>query len=71
VDYTNLGVNYTHDAANGQTWRAFLNVTDLFDENPPPIPTDVGRGVPGSTGLATHDAIMLGRRWVLGAEFKF
>jgi outer membrane receptor protein involved in Fe transport len=71
VDYTNLGVRYSKDAAGGNSWDAFLNVTNLFDENPPIIPTGVGRSIPSSTGLTQHNAIHLGRRYVIGAEFRF
>jgi hypothetical protein len=71
VDYTNLGVRYTKDAAAGNSWDAFLTVTNLFDENPPIIPTGVGRSIPGSTGFTQHNAIHLGRRYVIGAEFRF
>ncbi|HEU4617125.1 MAG TPA: TonB-dependent receptor, partial [Gammaproteobacteria bacterium] len=71
VDYTNLVVQYTGGARQGRSWNAFLNVTNLFDENPPIIPTDVGRSIPSSTGLTLHNAIHLGRRYVVGAEFRF
>ena len=69
VDYTNLGLTYTRDGANG-TWEFFGNVVNAFDEHPPPIPTDVGRGIAGSTGYVQHNAIALGRRFVIGARLR-
>jgi iron complex outermembrane recepter protein len=70
VDYTNLGVTYTHDRANG-SWELFGNIVNAFDAHPPAIPTDVGRGIAGSTGYAQHNVLALGRRFVVGARLQF
>jgi outer membrane receptor protein involved in Fe transport len=70
VQYTNLGLTYTHGAGDGR-WQVFGNVINAFDEHPPAIPTDVGRSIPSSTGFTQHNAIALGRRYVLGARFQF
>jgi iron complex outermembrane recepter protein len=70
VNYTNLGLTYTRDSGNG-TWEFFGNIINAFDEHPPPIATDVGRSIPGSTGYVQHNAISLGRRFVVGARMQF
>lgn len=70
VDYTNLMISYASDIG-GRRWEAFANILNLFDDHPPPIPTNVGRSIPGSTGFSQHRAIAPGRRYVVGARFSF
>jgi outer membrane receptor protein involved in Fe transport len=70
INYTNLGLTYTRDSANG-SWEVFGNVQNAFDENPPRIPANVGRSIPGSTGFNQHNVIALGRRYTIGARFRF
>jgi iron complex outermembrane recepter protein len=70
VDYTNLGLTYTRDTGNG-SWEFFGNIVNAFDAHPPAIATDVGRGIAGSTGYVQHNAIALGRRFVVGARLQF
>ncbi|MDT8397791.1 MAG: TonB-dependent receptor [Pseudomonadales bacterium] len=71
VDYTNVGLTYTYETASGGSVAVFGNVTNLFNEHPPVIPTNVGRSIAGSPGLNQHNAISLGRRFVVGATAKF
>jgi len=49
----------------------FANVINAFDAHPPVIPGNVGRSIPGSTGLNQHQTIALGRRYTVGVRFDF
>ena len=69
VDYTNLTLSYSNDSGPTR-WEAFANIINLFDDDPPPIPTNVGRSIPGSTGFSPHRTMALGRRYVVGARFS-
>jgi len=70
VNYANLGLTYTGQSGNTD-WQVFANVINAFDAHPPVIPGDVGRSIPGSTGLSQHNAIAMGRRYTVGVRFDF
>ncbi|HEX7081527.1 MAG TPA: TonB-dependent receptor [Gammaproteobacteria bacterium] len=57
VSLTNLGVFWTGDTAGGNTWRASLNVNNLFDRDPV---------IAGTTLVGD----VLGRRYSLGFEYS-
>jgi outer membrane receptor protein involved in Fe transport len=65
--YTDLSLSFTPEQLEGL--RLYGTVTNLFDHAPPQTPGAIGRtgviDVPG----AVHDVI--GRRFVVGAEYRF
>jgi hypothetical protein len=62
VFYTDLNTSF---AISGQReWEIFLNVTNLFDEEPPLAPLIVGRTGTTEYNTSLHD--VLGRRFVAG-----
>ena len=50
--------------------RVYSTITNLFDHDPAILPTVGGRTGFGP-GVATIGADSLGRRYVVGAEYKF
>ncbi|HEY8519345.1 MAG TPA: TonB-dependent receptor, partial [Gammaproteobacteria bacterium] len=67
---TNLTLGYRRDLTNGATWEATLTVANLFDSDPPVIPTSVaGGGVAQTTAPAGYD--IFGRQFVLGFNYSF
>ena len=70
VNFMNLGLTYAGSTGNTE-WEVFANIINAFEEEPPIIPTNVGRSIPGSTGLSQHQTIALGRRYTVGARFDF
>jgi outer membrane receptor protein involved in Fe transport len=62
VFYTDLNASYT--ISGQREWEIFLNVTNLFDEEPPSAPGVVGRTGTSEFNTALHD--VLGRRFAAG-----
>ena len=62
IFYTDMTASYTLDGA--RDWELFLNVTNLFDREPPPVADTVGRTGTNEFNTALHD--VLGRRFVAG-----
>ncbi|HUF71838.1 MAG TPA: TonB-dependent receptor [Gammaproteobacteria bacterium] len=71
INYSNLGLTYTGGQSGDMGWEVFANVINAFNEEPPVIPTGVGRSIPGSTGLSQHRTVALGRRYVVGVRLDF
>ena len=80
VDDNSVGPIYTTDLTLGYTpekvegLRVYSTITNLFDKEPPIVPTTGGRtgfgsGVAGATVGTSGD--ILGRRYVVGVEYKF
>lgn len=72
IYYTDLSVGWRSVQLEGL--RVYSTITNLFDKDPPIFPSTGGRtgfgpGVSGSTIGSTGD--VLGRRYVVGAEYKF
>jgi outer membrane receptor protein involved in Fe transport len=60
--YTDLNASYT--ITGQREWEVFLNVTNLFDEEPPLAAQIVGRTGTNEFNTALHD--VLGRRFAVG-----
>jgi outer membrane receptor protein involved in Fe transport len=58
VNLTNLGLNYSQEMQSGSSWRASLNVNNVFDK--PPV-------IGGTTRIGDE----LGRRYSLGLDYSF
>lgn len=70
VFYTDLNLSYSGQQINGQWgWEVFFNVTNLFDEEPPPAPGTVGRTGTNEFNTGLHD--VLGRRYMAGLRVNF
>jgi outer membrane receptor protein involved in Fe transport len=67
VFYTDLNASYT--ITGQRQWEVFLNVTNLFDEEPPLAAQIVGRTGTNEFNTALHD--VLGRRFVAGFNLEF
>ena len=69
IFYTNMRLSYDFDAGNFGSHTLFLNVTNLFDVDPPVVASwnDFFGAQNGNPAL--HDE--LGRRFVVGVEFEF
>jgi outer membrane receptor protein involved in Fe transport len=65
--YTDLSLGFTPAAFEGL--RVYGTVTNLLDRGPPQAPGAIGRTGVLDLGGGVHD--VLGRRYVLGAEYKF
>jgi outer membrane receptor protein involved in Fe transport len=64
-------LNLTYDLPlQGNDWSFFVNVTNVFDKDPPQTP-----GAPGFVGGTAGPSALLydtiGRRWVLGVNLRF
>lgn len=70
VRWVNMRLGYTGELDSGASWEAFINVTNLFGEDPPPNPAAVGRGLPGGAN-AMHQTLAVGRSYVLGMNMRF
>jgi outer membrane receptor protein involved in Fe transport len=80
VDDNSVGGIYTTDLTLGwqpeqvEGLRVYSTITNLFDKDPPIFPTQGGRTGfgPGVAGLSVGStADFLGRRYVVGVEYKF
>jgi len=80
VDDNSVGAIYYTDLTLGwrpaklEGLRVYSTITNLFDKDPPIFPSTGGRtgfgpGVSGSTAGSTGD--VLGRRYVVGVDYKF
>ncbi|MEJ0039199.1 MAG: TonB-dependent receptor [Gammaproteobacteria bacterium] len=67
VFYTDVSLGFTPEQLQGL--RVYGTVTNLFDRAPPQAPGAIGRTGILDLGGGVHD--ILGRRFVLGAEYKF
>ena len=65
---TNLVLSYRGDTADGANWTASFNVTNLFDRDPPIIPSQSQRGGQ-QTVSGQHDSF--GRRYQLSLNYNF
>jgi outer membrane receptor protein involved in Fe transport len=64
----NLILSYRGETDNGSTWQASFNVTNLFDRDPPIIPSQSQRG--GQQVISgAYDAF--GRRYQLSLNYNF
>ena len=70
VWYTDFTVSYDLGSVlNAETSEAYLNVTNLFDESPPPLNSAAGRSWVEPTDLSLYDA--LGLRFVVGVRMRW
>lgn len=70
VFYTDLRLSYGSELSGDREWEVFLNVTNLFDEDPPLVPTwSAFTGTNFSANLGLHD--LLGRRYTGGLQVRF
>jgi outer membrane receptor protein involved in Fe transport len=67
-NYTNLRLSYTGDTSNGGTWDVSLNVTNLFDRNPPIVPSFNARG---GSQITPSGYDIFGRRYQIGLNVSF
>jgi len=69
VFYTDLNLSYRPGGADS-AWKVYFNITNLFDRDPPLIPSWSDFS---GTGAGTNDTLYdaLGRRFVLGASFQY
>lgn len=58
VNLTNLGLSYTGETNSGATWRAGLNISNLFDKDPV---------IAGTTRVGDE----LGRRYAVSFDYRF
>lgn len=65
---TNLALSYTGEGSGNSVWRASLNVNNLFDRDPPVIPSISTRG--GSQTVSTNYDVY-GRRYQLSLSMDF
>ena len=64
----NGGIGYSGETANGSTWRASLNVINLFDREPPIVPSFSSRF---GTQTVSNDYDVFGRRYQLSFNYDF
>ncbi|MFM1886691.1 MAG: hypothetical protein RL026_1848, partial [Pseudomonadota bacterium] len=70
VFYTDMNLSWQQDDAAGRNWRAYLNITNLLDRDPPVVASFSSlQGAVGQTNPALFD--LLGRRYVLGVALEF
>ncbi len=66
--YTDLSFFYDRELSNGQTWELSLSITNLFDEDPPVIPTFDQRFSSQSNPANAYD--VYGQRFLLGFRYR-
>ena len=64
----NAGVGYTGEMASGSTWRLSANVINLFDREPPIVPSFSSRF---GTQTVSNDYDVFGRRYQLSFNYDF
>jgi iron complex outermembrane recepter protein len=64
----NLSFNYRGETASGSTWRAGLNITNLFDREPPMVPSFSTRF---GTQTVSNDYDVFGRRYQLSFNYEY
>ncbi len=65
---TNLGLSYAGNLARGGEWRLNLDINNLFDRDPPIVPSISQRG--GSQAVSNNFDVF-GRRYLLGLSLGF
>jgi len=68
ASYTNLRLSYSADSFNGAAWTVALHVTNLFDRDPPIIPSSSPYGAAQSIH---NDYDVFGRRYQLSFNMSF
>jgi iron complex outermembrane receptor protein len=66
--YTNLELAYKGDMSGDSNWQTYLNVTNLFDKDPPLV---ASWGFTGSQQTNTGLFDIYGRRYNVGVRFNF
>jgi outer membrane receptor protein involved in Fe transport len=66
--YTNMEVSYRSEMSGNASFQTYLNVTNLFDKDPPLVAT---WGFTGSQQTNTSLFDIYGRRYNLGVRFNF
>ncbi len=61
-------IGYQGETAGGHTWDLGLNVQNLFDRNPPIIPSFSSRG---GSQTVSNDYDVFGRRYALNVNYNF
>ncbi len=64
----NARIAYNGEMSNGSTWNVGLNIQNLFDKNPPIIPSFSSRGGSQTT---SNDYDTFGRRYNLNVNYNF
>jgi outer membrane receptor protein involved in Fe transport len=64
----NMGLGYSGETGTGGTWRASLNVTNLFDREPPIIASFNSRF---GTQTVSNDYDVFGRRYQVSFNYNF
>jgi iron complex outermembrane receptor protein len=64
--YTNAQLSYRMEMDSGSTWSINFNVSNLFDKNPPIIPSPTG-----GQGSSANFGDEFGRRYQLGLNINF
>jgi hypothetical protein len=67
--WTNLVAGYRREMQSGSSWRLQFNVQNLFDDDPPIIPSTGGGRFGAQTTSNTYD--VLGRRYQLSFNMDF
>jgi hypothetical protein len=67
--WTNLVAGYSREMQSGSSWRLQFNVQNLFDDDPPIIPSTGGGRFGAQTTANTYD--VLGRRYQLSFNMDF
>jgi len=65
---TNLALSYTGETESGGVWQASFNVNNLFDREPPVVPS-IGQRGPSQTVSNNFD--VFGRRYQLSFDMSF
>src|SRR5690606_26092357 len=64
----NLVLSYSGETSTGGNWMASFNISNLFDREPPIVPSQSQRG--GQQGISSnHDTF--GRRYQLSVNYNF
>jgi len=70
VFVTDLTLGYDFNGSNGSTYNVFLNINNIFDEEPPQTPGDNVGFLGGTAGFnQMYDDV--GRRYVIGVNMNF
>jgi iron complex outermembrane receptor protein len=67
---TNLTLGYRHDTPSGASWDVSMTVSNLFDSDPPVVPTSVFGGGIAQTGAPAGYEIF-GRQYLLRFGYEF
>ena len=61
-------IGYNGEMSNGATWDVGFNIQNLFDRNPPIIPSFSSRG---GSQITSNDYDVFGRRYALNLNYNF